>query len=108
VKRFWLAVGAVLGAVALLAFFVGPHLDALPPVCAFRALTGRPCVFCGMSHAVAYAIRGDLASASTAHPAWFVVLPLFASFVGAMVTRRARLAWAIVAALLVGTLIRSV
>jgi hypothetical protein len=106
VRRFALAAGCTLGVAAALGFVLGAHLDALPHACPYRALTGRPCIFCGMSHAVAFAERGDLASASLAHPAWYVVLPLFALFVAAMATKRATLSWALVGAFLIGTLVR--
>lgn len=107
-KRLALAASCVLGALALLAFLAGPHLDSLPPFCAFRALTGRPCIFCGMSHAVAFAVRGDLTGASASHPTWFLVLPLFAAFVGSLVTKQKRLSWAIVLVLILGTFVRAV
>jgi len=106
VKRFTLAVACVLAAVAALAFFAGPYVDAFPTTCPYRMITGLPCVFCGMSHAVAFAVRGDFAHASAAHPAWFVVLPMFAAFIGAMAARWSRVSWALVIAFVVGTLIR--
>ncbi|HWW62771.1 MAG TPA: DUF2752 domain-containing protein [Thermoanaerobaculia bacterium] len=96
-------IAIVFAAVGLLALLGGPYVDAFPPTCPFRLLTGRPCVFCGMSHAVAFAARGDFARASAAHPLWFVVLPLFAVWVGAMVGKRARLAWVLLVLFVLGT-----
>ena len=47
------------------------------PVCAFCAVTGHPCPFCGLTRALAHAVRGDLAAASIRHPLW----PLFAALI---------------------------
>lgn len=105
--RFVVVFASVLAAAFALAFVLGPYVDAGPPICPFRELTGRLCVFCGMSHAVSFAVRGDFASACSAHPLWFVVLPLFAVFVAAMVTKRARLSWALVIVFVLGTVVRA-
>lgn len=52
-------------------------------ICLFRIATGRPCVFCGLTRAFAYAAHGDFAMASAFHPYWwvFVLLILAASTV---------------------------
>jgi hypothetical protein len=44
------------------------------PACPFRALTGVPCPFCGMTHAVLALGRGDLRGALAANPAAPLVL----------------------------------
>lgn len=41
-------------------------------LCAFRIITGKPCVFCGLTRAFAYAAHGDFATASRFHPLWWV------------------------------------
>lgn len=95
-------------AIVFLAVAFEPQdLDALPSTCAFRILTHRPCIFCGMSHAVGFAVRGDLAHARAAHPAWFLVLPLFLAFVGGIATKQPRLTWVVVIVLIAGTLVRA-
>src|SRR5262249_10916877 len=102
-KRFLIALASVSAATAAFGYFAGPYLDVLPPICPFRILTGRRCVFCGMSHALAFAVRGDFVSAGTAHPVWFIALPLFIVFAAAILTKRARLSWSLVCALVLGT-----
>jgi hypothetical protein len=50
-----------------------PLLDGLsPPACSFKARTGRPCVGCGGTRALARAARGDLGGAARLNPlgAW--------------------------------------
>jgi len=44
------------------------------PGCLFRAATGLPCPFCGMTHATVALGAGDLAAAHAAHPLALVVL----------------------------------
>lgn len=99
-KRVFLG---ALAAVGLLAYVFGPFIDGMLALCPFRNVTGLLCVFCGMSHALAHAVRGDFEGAAAAHPAWFVVLPLFLLFIGGVATKNARLTTAVVIALLVGT-----
>ena len=103
-KRFLVTLACVSGFIALLGLLGGPYIEDLPSLCLFHAVTGRRCVFCGMSHAIAYALRGDLHSATAAHPLWFVVLPCFVVFVTAVITQHAKLSWSAVAALTIGTL----
>lgn len=42
------------------------------PVCLFRIVTGKPCLFCGLTHAFAYASHGEFAMACKYHPLWWV------------------------------------
>ena len=103
-KRFVIALLWLSGSIAAAGYLGGPYLDFLPPICPFRMLTGRPCLFCGISHAVAFAVRGDFINAAAANPAWFIVLPLFNVIVSMMLTRQARLWWGVVGMTAIGTL----
>jgi hypothetical protein len=49
----------ILAGLALLWLFTPPDL----PVCGFRWLTGRPCPFCGLTHAVFALAKGRVAEA---------------------------------------------
>ena len=53
------------------------------PICIFRIVTGKPCLFCGLTRAFAYASHGDFATASSYHPLWwvFAILIVAASIV---------------------------
>jgi hypothetical protein len=42
------------------------------PVCIFKAVTGRPCPFCGLTHAFACAMHGEWAAAAGHHPYWWI------------------------------------
>jgi hypothetical protein len=42
------------------------------PLCVFRIMTGKPCLFCGLTRAFAYASHGDLAAAAHFHPFWWL------------------------------------
>lgn len=44
------------------------------PACPFRAATGQPCAFCGMTHATLSLGHGELDAALTEHPLAPVVL----------------------------------
>jgi Protein of unknown function (DUF2752) len=63
---------ALFGLVALAAVGLGwlaaPHLHALPIGCAFKAVTGWPCVTCGGTRAVVALAGGELLSATRANP----------------------------------------
>lgn len=39
-------------------------------VCIFKTVTGRPCVFCGLTRALALGLHGDFAAAARMHPLW--------------------------------------
>lgn len=63
-----------LQAVVLGAVLLGARLvDATRPlpfeVCAFKHLTGRPCLGCGMTRALCHALHGDWAQSLSYHPA---------------------------------------
>ena len=55
-------------------------------ICPFRAITGRLCIFCGLSRALAYATHGDFAAATAMHPAWWLMA-------GVVLVLGMRLAW---------------
>ena len=59
---------ALLAGLAVLWMFTPPDL----PVCGFRWLTGRPCPFCGLTHAVFALAKGRVAEALR----WHVLSPL--------------------------------
>jgi hypothetical protein len=103
-KRLSFTLGCVSAFTAAIGFFSGPYIDFLPPVCLFRAVTGRKCIFCGMSHALAFAIRGDFGRAGVAHPLWFLVLPCFLILFAAVISKHVRLSWSVVGLLTLGTL----
>ena len=78
-------------------------LDRLPPVCFYRIATGHLCVFCGMTHAVAHALRGEWAAATAANPAW---LPILGALALIAVRPRRRTSWLFVGALVAATALR--
>ena len=41
-------------------------------ICFFRTVTGRPCPFCGLTRAFAFAIHGEFGEAFHYHPLWWV------------------------------------
>jgi hypothetical protein len=69
-----LALAAIVAVLAVLAIgmFGSPRLRARVaadgPSCPFRAATGEPCAFCGMTHATLALGHGDLDDALAAHP----------------------------------------
>jgi hypothetical protein len=48
-------------------------------VCPFRAVTGLPCLFCGLTRAFAYAIHGEFAAAFESNPLWWLAAALVAA-----------------------------
>ena len=60
-------VGTSGGAMMLLAFLPFPLVPQIS-LCGFLWLTGRPCPFCGLTRALAWLLRGDLALALSLHP----------------------------------------
>ena len=46
------------------------------PGCVFRALTGLPCPFCGLTHSMMALGQGDLGAAVLQNPLGLLVLPL--------------------------------
>lgn len=48
-------------------------------VCPFRTLTGRPCVFCGLTRAFAHASGGEFGRALGCHPLWWAAAALIAA-----------------------------
>jgi hypothetical protein len=76
-------------------------------VCIFRSATGLPCIFCGMTHAVVYALRGDWTLASQSNPAWWLILPSLLILAAGVITGRARIGWPIVALIVATTALRA-
>jgi len=60
------AVGVLVLAAALVLPLDGPPLSLF--ACPFRALTGIPCLGCGMTHAFHFAVRGELVRAAAHSP----------------------------------------
>jgi len=48
-------------------------------VCPFRAVTGLPCLFCGLTRAFAYAIHGEFVAAFESNPLWWLAAALVAA-----------------------------
>ena len=48
-------------------------------ICPFRAITGLPCLFCGLTRAFAYATHGEFAAAYEANPLWWLAALLVAA-----------------------------
>lgn len=67
------AFGLALVAIFGVAYVVHPYLrEDDHSVCSFRNITGLPCVFCGLTHALASATHGEWQLASHYHPLWWV------------------------------------
>jgi len=65
-----IAAGGLLGIAA-----AWPLLPVHPPLaCPFRALTGIPCPFCGMTRACVAAVHGHLATSLAFNPAGVLVI----------------------------------
>ncbi len=72
VRELRLASGAMVAVAA-----VWPVLPVHPPfACPFRAATGIPCPFCGMTRAVVAAVHGHIATSLAFNPGGIVVLLL--------------------------------
>ena len=89
-------------------------------ICPFRAITGLPCLFCGLTRAFAYATHGDFAAASESNPLWLLAAVLVAAQGVALLARALgpvaaseRRRWrplesaAVVAIVVVGSLLRA-
>ena len=76
-------------------------------ICIFRSLTGRPCIFCGMTHALVYAMRGNWSMASHENPAWWLILPMFLVLTAGVISGRWRLGWPLIAIAVAGTVARA-
>ena len=48
-------------------------------ICPFRAITGLPCLFCGLTRAFAYASHGEFAAAFESNPLWWLAAVLVAA-----------------------------
>lgn len=61
---------ALLGSIPILGLLRDAIGGSRWEVCLFRAATGRPCVFCGMTRALAEAAHGEWRRATSFHPLW--------------------------------------
>lgn len=84
--------GWPLAAVGILALWT-PTDDGLT-LCPFALLTGTACPGCGLSRALAWMVRGDLARSWSYHPvAGLLALEIAAGWGLWMLRRRGRAAW---------------
>jgi hypothetical protein len=69
-----LILGLILTSIFPIAWIALPFLskDNIT-ICFFRQLFNKPCPFCGLTRAVAYATHGDLKAAFKYHPLWWFV-----------------------------------
>jgi hypothetical protein len=74
--------GMLLYAVFPTAWLIRPFLSDDAPICIFRQLTAKPCLFCGLTRSFANAAHGDFHKAFAYHPLW----PLVAAIVFAIAT----------------------
>jgi hypothetical protein len=108
VPRFLVSLSALTALTALGGLLGGSLVDsAALPVCIFRAVTGLPCIFCGMSHAVVHAVRGDWSMAAQAHQAWWLVLPLFLLLTAGIISGRKRLTGPMIVLIVAGSVLRA-
>jgi hypothetical protein len=57
----------------VIAWFIQPSICTSDySICIFRTVTDKPCVFCGLTRAFAYAIHGDFNSALACHKFWWI------------------------------------
>jgi hypothetical protein len=75
-KRAFIASAVLLGTFP--AAFVAKHwiVTTTLILCPFRAVTGRLCVFCGLTRALAYATHGEFSEAYRLHPFWWAAAAL--------------------------------
>ena len=107
-SRFFTALTGLTASTALAGWFALPLIDSKAfPVCIFRTLTGHPCIFCGMSHAVVYAVRGNWTMASHSNPAWWLILPASLLLAAAVISGRTRLGWPIVGIVVAASVARA-
>lgn len=86
-ERRLACVGAAYLAFAACVRDVGPLVGSL---CPWRALTGHPCVLCGMTRAWGALLHGDVAGAFLLHPVAPLLLPLWLSGTAVLWVRVAR------------------
>ncbi len=67
------AVGLIL---AVLARLPVERLDTLPSLCLIKAITGRECAGCGMTHAASALLHGDVSSALQYNWRIMIVAPI--------------------------------
>jgi hypothetical protein len=95
-KAFWL-VAPMVGALLLLGAAQRAYLPADSALaraagrltCPFRAATGHPCPFCGLTTSMALTLRGEPGAALAAHPLGPAVVVLAVGLLVAVVWRRA-------------------
>jgi hypothetical protein len=103
VSRFWLMVDVAGTAIALTILGISVWLDPDPrghgthtqlglAPCGYLALTGKPCISCGMTTAFANMVRGRVAAAYDANPMGIVLFVLTAAapvwLIGSALTRQ--------------------
>lgn len=75
-NKKWFKALLILGAAFLYYLFV--RLTGLGLPCYFRAITGRKCPGCGITHMIMYALNGDFIRAFLANPFLFITIPFIA------------------------------
>jgi Protein of unknown function (DUF2752) len=94
-------------AIAGITLLAAPLVTAASvPFCFYRMITGLPCLFCGMTRALASAVHGEWSAAAAANPLWWAIFPLVVGAAGMLITRRARLGLLAVAIVVGGTIAR--
>jgi hypothetical protein len=68
------------------AWFIQPHLSDPVSVCFFRTITGYRCPFCGLTHALAAAMRGRFRTAWHYHPLWWIAPLILLWIAGAAIS----------------------
>ncbi len=86
-RRRWLAPCILLAPFPLAWLLYYSMDDGTRPVCVFRLLTGKPCMFCGVTHAFAHAMHGEWGHAMAYHPFWFVMALALVASAGYMLVR---------------------
>jgi hypothetical protein len=96
-ERIVLGLSAACVGAAVLGGVSGADVDHPgAPGCVFRAVTGLPCPFCGLTHSMMALGQGDIAAAVLQNPLGLLVLPLAIVLLIAGVTvmlRHGRLKW---------------
>lgn len=73
-KSSRVAIAIALGGILVASRFIEP--SSLPNICIFRAITGLPCMFCGLTHAFHAISLGNFDEAITYHPLAFLAYGL--------------------------------
>jgi Protein of unknown function (DUF2752) len=96
-ERIVLGLSACCVGAAVLGGVSGANVhDPGAPGCVFRAVTGLPCPFCGLTHSMMALGQGDVGAALLQNPLGLLVLPLAIVLLAAgvrVMLRRDRLKW---------------